>query len=101
MNNAAGFGFSGVDKNGNFCWDLLSNLNIWKIEVSLLCFCIKLPSQIEQMICFECGVPGSSSSECPRDQGILSRAAPWTFFFFFFFKITYFLDSLHGSRNDV
>uniref|UniRef100_A0A2K5E563 Membrane bound O-acyltransferase domain containing 1 n=1 Tax=Aotus nancymaae TaxID=37293 RepID=A0A2K5E563_AOTNA len=34
VNNAAGFGFSGVDKNGNFCWDLLSNLNIWKIEVS-------------------------------------------------------------------
>ncbi|GAB5571191.1 lysophospholipid acyltransferase 1 isoform X3 [Prionailurus iriomotensis] len=32
VNNAAGFGFSGVDKNGNFCWDLLSNLNIWKIE---------------------------------------------------------------------
>lgn len=34
MNNAAGFGFSGVDKNGNFCWDLLSNLNIWKIETA-------------------------------------------------------------------
>ncbi|MBV96060.1 Lysophospholipid acyltransferase 1, partial [Eschrichtius robustus] len=34
VNNAAGFGFSGVDKNGNFCWDLLSNLNIWKIETA-------------------------------------------------------------------
>ncbi|OWK13077.1 MBOAT1, partial [Cervus elaphus hippelaphus] len=38
VNNAAGFGFSGVDKNGNFSWDLLSNLNIWKIEVSVPCF---------------------------------------------------------------
>lgn len=38
VNNAAGFGFSGVDKDGTFCWDLLSNLNIWKIEVSLLHF---------------------------------------------------------------
>uniref|UniRef100_G3T1N1 Membrane bound O-acyltransferase domain containing 1 n=1 Tax=Loxodonta africana TaxID=9785 RepID=G3T1N1_LOXAF len=34
VNNAAGFGFSGVDENGNFCWDLLSNLNIWKIETA-------------------------------------------------------------------
>ncbi|XP_045862629.1 lysophospholipid acyltransferase 1 isoform X1 [Meles meles] len=34
VNNAAGFGFSGVDKDGNFCWDLLSNLNIWKIETA-------------------------------------------------------------------
>ncbi|XP_042534457.1 lysophospholipid acyltransferase 1 [Dipodomys spectabilis] len=34
VNNAAGFGFSGVDKNGNFHWDLLSNLNIWKIETA-------------------------------------------------------------------
>ncbi|XP_036302041.1 lysophospholipid acyltransferase 1 isoform X2 [Pipistrellus kuhlii] len=34
VNNAAGFGFSGVDQNGNFCWDLLSNLNIWKIETA-------------------------------------------------------------------
>uniref|UniRef100_A0A8C2ULX4 Membrane bound O-acyltransferase domain containing 1 n=2 Tax=Chinchilla lanigera TaxID=34839 RepID=A0A8C2ULX4_CHILA len=34
VNNAAGFGFSGVDKSGNFCWDLLSNLNIWKIETA-------------------------------------------------------------------
>ncbi|XP_063116014.1 lysophospholipid acyltransferase 1 [Cavia porcellus] len=34
VNNAAGFGFSGVDKNGNSHWDLLSNLNIWKIETA-------------------------------------------------------------------
>uniref|UniRef100_F6WIK0 Membrane bound O-acyltransferase domain containing 1 n=1 Tax=Monodelphis domestica TaxID=13616 RepID=F6WIK0_MONDO len=34
VNNAAGYGFSGVDKNGNFCWNLLSNLNIWKIETA-------------------------------------------------------------------
>ncbi|XP_072460046.1 lysophospholipid acyltransferase 1 isoform X2 [Notamacropus eugenii] len=34
INNAAGYGFSGIDKNGNFCWNLLSNLNIWKIETA-------------------------------------------------------------------
>uniref|UniRef100_I3MBL9 Membrane bound O-acyltransferase domain containing 1 n=1 Tax=Ictidomys tridecemlineatus TaxID=43179 RepID=I3MBL9_ICTTR len=34
VNNAAGFGFSGVDKDGRCCWDLLSNLNIWKIETA-------------------------------------------------------------------
>nr|XP_044992653.1 lysophospholipid acyltransferase 1 isoform X2 [Jaculus jaculus] len=34
VNNAAGFGFSGVDKDGKSCWDLLSNLNIWKIETA-------------------------------------------------------------------
>lgn len=34
VNNAAGYGFSGVDERGAFRWDLLSNLNIWNIEVS-------------------------------------------------------------------
>ncbi|XP_010209626.1 PREDICTED: lysophospholipid acyltransferase 1 [Tinamus guttatus] len=34
INNAAGYGFSGVDEKGIFRWDLLSNLNIWNIEVS-------------------------------------------------------------------
>ncbi|KAL6082262.1 hypothetical protein STEG23_013099, partial [Scotinomys teguina] len=34
VHNAAGFGFSGVDEDGHFCWDLLSNLNIWKIETA-------------------------------------------------------------------
>ncbi|KAF7478577.1 Hypothetical predicted protein [Marmota monax] len=34
VNNAAGFGFSGMDKDGRCCWDLLSNLNIWKIETA-------------------------------------------------------------------
>ncbi|XP_029426522.1 lysophospholipid acyltransferase 1 isoform X3 [Nannospalax galili] len=34
VHNAAGFGFSGIDEDGNFCWDLLSNLNIWKIETA-------------------------------------------------------------------
>lgn len=33
VNNAAGYGFSGVDERGAFRWDLLSNLNIWNIEV--------------------------------------------------------------------
>ncbi|XP_068948591.1 lysophospholipid acyltransferase 1 isoform X3 [Petaurus breviceps papuanus] len=37
VNNAAGYGFSGIDKNGNFCWNLLSNLNIWKIEMRTTC----------------------------------------------------------------
>ncbi|XP_069469678.1 lysophospholipid acyltransferase 1 [Ambystoma mexicanum] len=32
VNNAAGYGFRGVDKMGNFHWDLTSNLNIWNIE---------------------------------------------------------------------
>ncbi|XP_034982006.2 lysophospholipid acyltransferase 1 [Zootoca vivipara] len=34
VNNAAGYGFSGVDKTGNFHWDLLSNLNIRNIEMA-------------------------------------------------------------------
>ncbi|XP_028909387.1 lysophospholipid acyltransferase 1 [Ornithorhynchus anatinus] len=34
IHNAAGYGFSGVDQDGNFRWDLLSNLNIWKIETA-------------------------------------------------------------------
>lgn len=34
INNAAGFGFNGVDEKGNYRWDLLSNLNIRNIEVS-------------------------------------------------------------------
>ncbi|XP_053914860.1 lysophospholipid acyltransferase 1 isoform X4 [Cuculus canorus] len=34
VNNAAGYGFSGVDERGSFRWDLLSNLNIWNIETA-------------------------------------------------------------------
>ncbi|KAK1197567.1 MBOA2 acyltransferase, partial [Pygoscelis papua] len=34
VNNAAGYGFSGVDERGAFRWDLLSNLNIWNIETA-------------------------------------------------------------------
>ncbi|XP_005150023.2 lysophospholipid acyltransferase 1 isoform X1 [Melopsittacus undulatus] len=34
VNNAAGYGFSGVDERGTFHWDLLSNLNIWNIETA-------------------------------------------------------------------
>ncbi|KAJ7396764.1 Lysophospholipid acyltransferase 1 [Pitangus sulphuratus] len=34
VNNAAGYGFSGVDETGTFRWDLLSNLNIWNIETA-------------------------------------------------------------------
>ncbi|MEE6464820.1 hypothetical protein FKM82_006371 [Ascaphus truei] len=34
VNNAAGYGFNGVDENGKFRWDLISNLNIWNIETA-------------------------------------------------------------------
>ncbi|KAM4772333.1 lysophospholipid acyltransferase 2 [Rhinophrynus dorsalis] len=34
INNAAGFGFQGYDKNGEENWDLVSNLNIKQIEFS-------------------------------------------------------------------
>ncbi|KAM9316052.1 lysophospholipid acyltransferase 2 [Gastrophryne carolinensis] len=34
INNAAGFGFQGYDKNGEENWDLVSNLNIRNIEFS-------------------------------------------------------------------
>ncbi|PKU35442.1 hypothetical protein llap_14254 [Limosa lapponica baueri] len=37
VNNAAGYGFSGVDEKGTFRWDLLSNLNIWNIEIRNNC----------------------------------------------------------------
>ncbi|KAM3873444.1 lysophospholipid acyltransferase 1 [Diretmus argenteus] len=34
INNAAGFGFMGMDDNGKPSWDLICNLNIWKIETA-------------------------------------------------------------------
>ncbi|XP_053323686.1 lysophospholipid acyltransferase 1 [Spea bombifrons] len=34
INNAAGFGFNGVDEKGRFQWNLISSLNIWNIETS-------------------------------------------------------------------
>ncbi|XP_063306572.1 lysophospholipid acyltransferase 1 [Pelobates fuscus] len=34
VNNAAGYGFNGVDEKGNDRWDLITNLNIWNIEAS-------------------------------------------------------------------
>ncbi|XP_048364323.1 lysophospholipid acyltransferase 1 isoform X1 [Sphaerodactylus townsendi] len=34
INNAAGYGFSGVDEKGCFHWNLLSNINIWNIETA-------------------------------------------------------------------
>ncbi|XP_044150129.1 lysophospholipid acyltransferase 1 [Bufo gargarizans] len=34
VNNAAGYGFNGIDENGNYRWDLISNLNIWNIEMA-------------------------------------------------------------------
>ncbi|XP_072365801.1 lysophospholipid acyltransferase 1 isoform X1 [Scyliorhinus torazame] len=34
INNAGGFGFNGLDENGNLRWDLISNLNIWNIETA-------------------------------------------------------------------
>ncbi|KAL0963351.1 hypothetical protein UPYG_G00305140 [Umbra pygmaea] len=34
INNAAGYGFKGVDETGQGSWDLISNLNIWGIETA-------------------------------------------------------------------
>lgn len=34
VNNAAGYGFSGMDEKGKPTWDLIRNLNILGIEVS-------------------------------------------------------------------
>ncbi|XP_069814036.1 lysophospholipid acyltransferase 1 isoform X2 [Dendropsophus ebraccatus] len=34
VNNAAGYGFNGIDKDGNFRWDLINNLNIMNIELA-------------------------------------------------------------------
>ncbi|KAJ8290948.1 hypothetical protein GJAV_G00019530 [Gymnothorax javanicus] len=34
VNNAAGYGLRCVDRNGKASWDLISNLNIWKIETA-------------------------------------------------------------------
>lgn len=36
--------------------DLLSNLNIWKIEVSVSCLWMTLPLWIKQVVCCECGI---------------------------------------------
>lgn len=38
INNAAGFGFNGYNKDGSPRWDLISNLRILDIEVRLLFF---------------------------------------------------------------
>lgn len=34
INNAAGYGFRGMDENGKPSWDLICNLNIWGIETA-------------------------------------------------------------------
>lgn len=36
INNAAGMGFNGCDKDGNELWDRYTNCNIKNIEVKLL-----------------------------------------------------------------
>jgi lysophospholipid acyltransferase 1/2 len=33
VNNASGLGFNGYDENGNEKWDLVTNVNIIKLEV--------------------------------------------------------------------
>lgn len=38
VNNAAGYGFSGMDENGKASWDLIGNLNILGIEVIITSF---------------------------------------------------------------
>ena len=35
VNNASGLGFNGYDANGNARWDLVTNINIMNLEVSL------------------------------------------------------------------
>lgn len=35
VNNAAGYGFQGLDERGKPSWDLVSNLNIVGIEVAI------------------------------------------------------------------
>ena len=37
INNAAGFGFNGYNKDGTPRWDLISNLRIMDIEVRQYC----------------------------------------------------------------
>lgn len=44
INNAAGFGFNGYNKDGSPRWDLISNLRILDIEVKLLF--LKVPFHI-------------------------------------------------------
>lgn len=44
INNAAGFGFNGYNKDGSPRWDLISNLRILDIEVKL--FFYKCPFHI-------------------------------------------------------
>ena len=39
VNNASGFGFNGYDELGNPKWDLLTNVNIFKLEVNRQYFC--------------------------------------------------------------
>lgn len=42
INNAAGFGFNGYNKDGSPRWDLISNLRILDIEVKRLFFFFNL-----------------------------------------------------------
>jgi len=35
ISNASGLGFNGYDSNGKPCWNLISNMNLWKFETSL------------------------------------------------------------------
>ena len=36
VNNASGFGFNGYDEFGNPKWDLLTNVNIYALEVMMM-----------------------------------------------------------------
>lgn len=59
INNAAGFGFRGYDKNGVARWDLISNLRIQQIEVSK---CLRRLScdSVRATVCFRrlwCAAP--------------------------------------------
>ena len=36
VNNASGLGFNGYDEHGNAKWDLVTNVNIFKLEVIII-----------------------------------------------------------------
>ena len=36
VNNASGFGFNGYDANGKAKWDLVTNVNIFALEVVII-----------------------------------------------------------------
>lgn len=54
INNAAGFGFRGYDRNGVARWDLVSNLRIQQIEVSGFWVCTALGRRLVEGVVGRC-----------------------------------------------